>query len=286
MEIKHIITDFFVGGIPKAGTTSMWKYLSQHPNIYMGEEKEIYYFTNNWSKGKKWYLKKYKKYNGENMVGDGSINIILSEKASRRIKGEIEDPKVIFIFRDPVERLISAYRWRSMSGKSDVRKNSFGEFIRKEKRGDGNQLKFGMNYSNLVKHENILGKGNIKCILFSRFVSDTKEVMREVFRFLGVDPHIDLQYTRENASESVGSSALIRWAYQLRDVAEQFTGYQLRSGLTSFMKQKLQSTAPPVQPSPSDLRFLERHYADDIRKLQRHLGWDLSHWLERFRDLE
>ena len=47
--------DFVIIGAAKCGTTSLYEYLSRHPNVFPSEKKEIYYFNDNYSKGMRWY---------------------------------------------------------------------------------------------------------------------------------------------------------------------------------------------------------------------------------------
>jgi len=51
----HVLPDFLIIGFPKCGTTSLYEYLIQHPDIHPPLGKEIDYFDRLYHKGNNWY---------------------------------------------------------------------------------------------------------------------------------------------------------------------------------------------------------------------------------------
>lgn len=281
MKEKKVLTNFFVGGAPKAGTTSLWEYLSQHPNIYMGEEKEIYFFTHKWKKGIKWYNKKYKNYKGEKAVGDGSINMIVSEDAPIRVKKLIKDPKIIFLVRDPIERLLSVYKFDVMRGDKRAVDTTFNGFVKKIKKSENSwEMKMGLYSRNIKRYEKVLGESNVKTIIFENFISNTSEVTKNVYEFLGVDRSFTPNFDVFSKSGSGKNSSAVRFAYRVKDAIEGVTGKSITSGVTSWVKETLKETTGSEPEVSDDMEeFLIDYYSSDVQSLQEHLGRDLSHWL-------
>jgi len=107
-----MLPNFIIIGAQKCGTTSLHHYLDQHDEIVMSKVKELNFFNEelNWSKGLKWYEAHFQ---GEGkMRGEASphyTNYPMSPGVAKRMKEIVPDAKIIYLVRDPVERLISAY---------------------------------------------------------------------------------------------------------------------------------------------------------------------------------
>ena len=258
--------------------------MNQHPNIYMGEEKEIFFFSHKFDKKSlDWYKKRYRNYEGEKAVGDGSNNIIVSKYAPKRISKYINDPKFIFIVRDPIDRLMSAYKLRLKQGKESVKYRTFSDFIRRMKNKKKSwPLKMGIYYKNISRYEEKFGEDKVKTIFFSDFKSETIEVVQSIYKFLGVrkefKPKIEIKVKSGNRS----SSRVLRFAYRYRDMAEEVFGFSLRSSVTSCIKDWIQrASGDRPKMTSEDWKFLVNYYKDDVEALQDHLGRDLSHWLTK-----
>ena len=110
--------DFFLLGAPKAGTTSLFYYLTEHPQIYPSKFKETRFFLDEklYNKGFQFYLEKYfPKSENYKIRGEGTPAYLGNcEIVAPRIKKTLEgnEPKFIIILRDPVERAWSNYQHR------------------------------------------------------------------------------------------------------------------------------------------------------------------------------
>ena len=131
--LSNSLPDFLVVGAMKAGTTSLFNYLIDHPQIWMPWNKEVDYFSNdtNWNRGQDWYLGHFSEAAvelagetpGEHAsdgstpgvvlaVGEASPNYSkrhLFPQTVDRIRETLATVKVIYIVRDPVARLQSMY---------------------------------------------------------------------------------------------------------------------------------------------------------------------------------
>ncbi|WP_193212253.1 sulfotransferase domain-containing protein [Luteolibacter marinus] len=109
---------FLIVGVQKGGTSSLHKYLVQHPSIAQAVIKEVHFFDggldpswNKWEDG----MKLYKSYMPLRMrskgmqIFDASPDYIYHPEAARRIFGIYPKIKLVILLRDPVERAISHY---------------------------------------------------------------------------------------------------------------------------------------------------------------------------------
>src|SRR5207244_11766706 len=71
-----MLPTFLVIGAMKSGTTSLYRYLQAHPDVYMSEEKELNYFTGgqNWERGVSWYEAQFEKAGSARAIGEASTN--------------------------------------------------------------------------------------------------------------------------------------------------------------------------------------------------------------------
>ncbi len=115
---------FLVPGFSKCGTTSLFKYFEFHPEICACRMKESRFFLDAaylmQAAGRDHGDQEYGSlFNGcpEKSTGlEATPDYLYSENAARRIKNELEDVRMVFILRDPIDRLISWYRFAKMNG--------------------------------------------------------------------------------------------------------------------------------------------------------------------------
>jgi hypothetical protein len=104
-----------VPGFAKSGTSSLHEYLDIHPKICMSKPKETHFFAidERYEKGSKFHngIFEWKSNNEYCYYGESSTIHSIWEPALQRIKKDLNGPKIIVLLRDPVERLISHYKW-------------------------------------------------------------------------------------------------------------------------------------------------------------------------------
>ena len=135
----RVLPDFLIIGVPRAGTTSLYNYMINHPSIKPPLWKEIGFFNEHYTKDITWYkshfpsvlLKYYieKLKKKKFLTGEASPDYLFHPLAPRRIFEMIPKVKMIILLRNPIDRAWSHY-WQS------IRKNretlSFEEAIRKQ----------------------------------------------------------------------------------------------------------------------------------------------------------
>lgn len=103
---------FMVIGAEKCGTTSLYHYLSQHPQFLPSIEKELDFFDIEFGRGIDWYLAHFPPIPDQEkdiITGEVSPNYIYHRHAPQRVKDFFPDTKLIVLLRDPVERTVSRY---------------------------------------------------------------------------------------------------------------------------------------------------------------------------------
>ena len=145
---NHIKPDFMIIGTQKGGTTSLYKYISKHPNFLRGhfnKEKEIQFFSCYYPEGLKWYEKNFptvkekelteRKLQSKIITGEASTTYLFFPLCPKRIFQYKKDLKLIVMLRNPVYRAFSAYSYYVMHKQlqnPDYKVISFENFFLRE----------------------------------------------------------------------------------------------------------------------------------------------------------
>ncbi len=119
--------DFLIVGAQKSGTTSLWKWLRDHPECYLPDVKEPHYFArfNPWDKliRKGWfvrdpdaYVKLFSAAQPSQICGEASPSYLYENGVAERIKDEIPSCRILICLRDPVDRAYSEYTMNVIGG--------------------------------------------------------------------------------------------------------------------------------------------------------------------------
>jgi len=137
----HVLPDFLIIGFPKCGTTSLYEYLIQHPDIYPPIGKEIDYFDRLYSRKNNWYKVKFPTAFQKNFIekilkrhfltGEATPRYIFHPHAIHRIKKTIPNSKFIVLLRNPIERAFSHY---NMNVKNGYEYQSFENAVKNEQK--------------------------------------------------------------------------------------------------------------------------------------------------------
>lgn len=111
----RMLPSFIIFGVGRCGTTSLYNYLTGHPNVGAAQEKEILFFDYHFNKGLAWYKKNfplrkfYKSSQHKWITGDATPSYMHHPLAPHRIKEILPEVKLILLLRNPVERAYSHY---------------------------------------------------------------------------------------------------------------------------------------------------------------------------------
>ena len=311
-DVKH--PNFFIVGAMKGGTTSIFSYLREHPQVFMCPIKEPHHFCKDFDpesfyhkymtiareKSEKvlngtrkesqiaivqdWddYLRLFEKAEDQIAIGEASVGYLYSRVAASEIKEKIPDAKIIMILRDPVKRAFSHYLMGISHGYAV--NMSFVEAVEndfhlKEKGWGVSRLyvECGLYYEQVMRYLDLFPMKNIKVILFEQLQQDAGALIKDIFKFLDVDPdfQVDLTKRYNTAKFPIKSMSLILSNARMRDFCSTMT--------PSFMKESVKkivftSKGVPELKDEDRARFLP-YFREDIKKLSELLKVDLSEWM-------
>jgi len=134
----HTLPDYLIIGAAKCGTSSLYEYLIQHPNVKPAAGKEINFFDKNYSKGQKWYRTYFPRLVNKNKIksniitGEATPRYIDHPQAPIRVKKLIPDVKLIILLRNPIDRAYS--HWNMLIRNPAIETKPFEEAVKLEKK--------------------------------------------------------------------------------------------------------------------------------------------------------
>jgi hypothetical protein len=272
------LPNFFIAGAPKSGTTSLYHYLGQHPEIYMSPIKEPNYFASEIRLGQfseavrpraeqdaaplraylngpmrekrfgslisEWpdYLRLFRKVQGQKAIGEASVCYLWSQSAAANILRSIPNARIVLVLRNPVEMVFSLYKHTLRSGPIQC---SFREAIELGLQQRGGRidvwhpfLDMGFYHQQLSRYLEAFPRKQLRIYWYEEYHAKPAPMLADMFRFLEVGP-----------------------AFR-----------------PDMSKRYLESGWPNVALDPADRAFLTEFYREDIGKLADLLKRDLSSW--------
>lgn len=202
--------DFLIIGAQKAATTSLFYYLTQHPEVVPPIKKEIRYFDLKYHLGSVWYRSHFplkSKLKGAKITGEKSTDYIFHPMAPQRIKESGIQPKLILLLRDPARRAISQYNHYRRRG---IEKRSMQEAFEQEpqvvndlypamhqptvlnQKNIKNYIRFaylqkGLYLRQIKRFEEVLNPSRLYIESMENLMSEPARVVKETYQFLGID---------------------------------------------------------------------------------------------------
>jgi len=103
-----MLPDFIIPGPPKAGTSSLQHYIDGHPDIFI-PDPEAHFFCDHFKEGESYYNKFFEGYSGQKMIGEKTPCYFTMKEVPRMIREWIPNVKLLFIYRNPIDRAYSQY---------------------------------------------------------------------------------------------------------------------------------------------------------------------------------
>ena len=277
-----VIPNFFIVGAPKAGTTSLYEYLSRHPEVYMPDTiKEPDYFSHEEILQQQLYYKtthitdpgEYKALfagvKDQKAVGEASVSYLFYPGTAQKIYDFNPKAKILISLREPVERAYSHYL---MDARLGLLEGSFEDIVfRKIKHKHADMyyqqiVSLGEYAGQITRYLTLFGPDQVKVLFYDDLKADPKGVMKSIFNFLEIDENFFIDTSLKFNAYAAPKNMLIEKMYKmhhLRSAVSQMIPEGLKHALrNSFFKK---GKKPEI--SDKARAFLEAHYRNDIKKV-------------------
>ena len=305
--------NFFIIGAQKAGTTSLYHYLAQHPQVYMSPVKEPYFFDHEIdSAGKvvrrevngpgarkspryadlEEYRALFAAATDGMVVGEASTPYMYAPGTAERIRRYVPQAKIIAVLRDPADRAYSAFLHAVRIGREPL--TDFAQALQEEEgrvRGNWDHTfhyrSRGFYSAQLERYYGVFEQDRIGVWLYEDLRDDPTGVAQSIFRFLGVDgafvPNTSLKHNPAGVPRNGAARAILKAmdttaSAFLRTFTSKSRVYPLLSKTRKRIQGQIVAKPEPIDPVTRG-KLIEG-YRKDILRLQDLVGRDLSMWLE------
>jgi hypothetical protein len=323
---KACMPNFLIIGAMKSGTTSLHNYLNQHPDVFMSPRKEPHFFAFENYPLQKYresmelslrqsreilgqdrltyelpvtllddYVKLFKKAASETAIGESSTTYLYLSRSIERIKYYIPQAKLIGILRNPVDRAYSNFIFFRRNNREpipdfDTALQAEDRRIREGWASGYFYRRRGFYFEQLKPYYQQFSRSQIRVYLFDDLCSDPMGVLRDIFRFLGVDETFVPDTTKKyNPSNGVvlqpkwrPINHLFNRPNSFKSLAKRILPDMLFHSIKLILTKRQIAGATLLQFPPLSIetrKQLQNDYKNDIIKLQDLIGRDLSHWL-------
>lgn len=298
--MKVTLPNFIGIGAQKAGTTSLFKYLQQHPELYFSPLKNLKFFCTDWSKQPEsvtkhnysfddhqsskpyssrqvgdWqeYLRFFEGAQTQPAVGEFCPGYLCLEESASLIAKQLPNAKLIAILRHPVDRLFSHYNFYRQNGRescADIieaveneeldRPLCFGPEFRCDPPPRA-YVRSGLYGRALKRYREHFAEDQIFVCNYEKLKNSPDELCAEIFRFLGVDDSFAIDFkTAHNVTQNAPNSGLRRKIGRLGNHIPGFVKPAIRGVVDTLLKSK--APPKPVLDQETRSRLSEYFHAD------------------------
>jgi hypothetical protein len=308
-EKRARVPDFFIIGHAKSGTTAMYEMLRGHPQIFLPDGKEPWFFATDMRprfqppmagrlpRALDEYLALFQGASPEQRVGEASSSYLWSATAAGEIAKVADAARIIAILREPASFLRSLHLQllrTHVEVKKDLRRALSLEAARRE----GKRVPRGshrpqlLQYSQLVRYSEQLRRYHavfppeqVMVLIYDDFRRDNEGTVRKVLRFLEVDDSYPIDAIDVNPSLAMRSQQLDDLVHSLsvgrgpasraaKAVLKALTPRRLRREILSVTLRRIVH-GPPPPPDEALMLELRRRFKHEVVAISEYLGRDL-----------
>jgi Sulfotransferase domain len=295
------IPDSFIVGAPKSGTTALYEYLRQHPDIFMSPLKEPRFFstdvhfTHRAPLSLAEYLACFAGARAERRIGEASNTYLYSRVAAKAIKAFSPEARIIVMLRHPVDMMHARHSqnlWTGAEVITDFAAALDAEEERRRRGGSSSEsstidehlfYRDAVRYTEQVeRYVETFGRDRVHVIIYDEFRRDTRKAYVETLTFLGVRadfrPNLGVVNANKRARNPMLDAMLQRPPSVVRWLARTMLDRPRRKRFKAALR-LLNARVEARPPMEAALRRqLQAEFRPEIERLSALLRKDLSFW--------
>lgn len=307
------LPDLYLVGAPKAGTTTIARWLAQHPGVFWSVPKEPYYWASDYPRMRAHYgfdsraayeaLYSSEEASRTRFRGDGSTTYLYSLSAIPDICAAVPNARFLVCLRNPVDLVVSYHRTQLVAlneGEPDFDKawqrHRDGERPGTDPLDDKllDYTRVGQVGAALERMLGIVGRDRVHVIVFDDLADDPLGVWSDLASFVGLDDSVFPPLTPQNPSNKAARWATLRRLTHRPPPALEGSVRRLRQwsrttgapGVAALKRRMWRLEERPVA-SPAVRHELRDFFKADVELLSEVIGRDLGSWTAgRATDLE
>lgn len=293
-----MLPNFLIIGAAKCGTTALYYYLKQHPEISFPKLKEPKFFSSDSEifphngvgdvSVDKYAVKSFEKYQKlfskiqNKRVGEASPDsLYFHKRTAKLIKEKLGDIPIIIVLRNPAKRAFSAYMYLKRDSRESL---SFLNGLKAEEKRLENNWDYiwgykscGMYYDQVRTFQHKFS--NVQIILQEDLHAKTNKVLKELFAFLNVDEQFEVNSSLQHNLSGIPTNIFSRFLLSRNNICSTFIRELIKLIIPRFLLEKVAAkTLERKTLSKEDELYLASYFYEDICKLEKLTEKDLSHW--------
>ncbi len=313
--------NFFVIGVVKGGTTSLYHYLSQHPDIYLPSIKETNHFAAEDIREENFlpeyardvrmdieayirsgmkqqvhiahvsnrdqYERLFSKAKDESAIGEISNSYMISPGSAKAIYEYAPEGRIIVVLRNPIYRVWSQYLMNIREAKSDLLKliPSLLEDRDNVKTGWGvnhQYLELGNYATQLRRYLQLFGRDKVLAVFYEEYRESPQEVMSQICSFLQIDSQFEFDFSMESNKAGLPRSAVLNKVLVKSGAIKALKGVTPK-GLRQKFSQLLYTDKNLPKLTQEEKDWLSEYYAEEVKQLQELLQVDAARFWPEFK---
>lgn len=295
LALHTLVPTLIVPGAPKSGTSTLFSYLSQHPDIEAASIKEPHVYSR-----PERYARRFDPSAAHSFARlfdsrrvcryrcEASTTYMLSSEAPRRIADDSPNVKLIFILRNPIDRIISHYNWLSTF---DVPMQAFRSEVEADRsapfdpdrhfRGNYKHYLSSSSYgTHLTRYLAHVPRSNILVITFESLKERPSDTVNACFAFLGIAPlgKVTPEHTNKTLPKHIDKRPVA--LQRLMRVAPRNVFHWARAvpGLDHLYRRLFYRRVPPYKPSSEERNWLAAELREEVLLLRSTVGQEFGEW--------
>lgn len=297
-----MMPNFLIIGAAKSGTISLYRYLEQHPQVYLSPVKETEFFAFEGNAVEflgpgfnlrtpaitdlEDYVALFEGVGNEIALGEASPVYLYSPKAVGRIAHYIPYAKMIAILRNPVDRAYSQFVHNIRDGIEPL--DDFDKAIGAENGRVRDRWFWGYHYvragfyfDQLERYFSRFSRSQVRIYLFEDFVRDPLTLVHDLFRYLEVDdvfrPDLSVKYNVSGFPRSPLLHRLLTKPSRTKNMLKAALPEEMCRQVKHVIRNR--NLAKRQISQETRVRLIET-YRNDVSKLEALIQRDLSAWLQ------
>lgn len=279
-------------GAQKAGTTSLLRYLGEHPDCISHPQKEFAYFLNDTDYNSKYQLAFEKYYSKQNVNSNSTLiaksaTLYTSEIAIQRLYEHNPKCEIVLILRNPIDRTYSSYLLEKNAGSIHYEFDKIPDLLSTK---SGWEYQLFIDLSIYVNHLKMIYKyfpaNQVSVFLFEDLQNDTITVCQKIFGKLGLDtgftPEIAIKHNPTKINRSFSYARTLNKILSSEGRFRKFVSHILPSysfyRFGNFVRELNKTTSSYAPMNPQTRMTLGDFFQPYNKQLSELLGRDLAQW--------
>jgi hypothetical protein len=270
------LPDFFIIGAMKCATTTLHKQLARQPGISMSRLKEPNFFSDDaiYARGFDWYRSLFQWASDDDLCGESSTHytkLPAYRHTVERLARAISRPKLIYVMRHPVDRLVSQYVHELTTGRITVGLEDAVEL-------HPELIDYGRYSMQLAPYIEAFGRESVLPVGFGRLVWHSQDELERICRFLGYRgrPLWDASLGPQNVGRERLRRSMVRHVLVQAPILREIRRALLPKSWSESIKTLWRARIDPPALPPALLDRLRDAFNPDLARLGDWLGRPLD----------